>query len=415
MDKELLFQFMRTRFREAGFSEQEVTLHLSRFQDRYEGKSDDEIEADIMTHGGPSKVVAHVIERRNAVFIKDPDYRAFAEKPYHPEEEEHTAAPEEDDDVKPYTPAKETAQDQPGPEKEKAPENDILSWFSDDSRSLSGHAAADDVLPQVGSRPKPYGEYRSSGTASPRAETPEEPRGETAAVQSPAAKPAQQEGDMSRTRVITVSQNAGQQPHAAPAAPEAITDPSAHRPAAPRTQTPQNRQNGVQKKAAKSGGKAQKSGGRRTASRLSEITYWGEGTEEGYRRFWILFAVTLPITVCLLLVLILIAAAVIAAIVGGIVGLILLLIAEVAVGAAISLIGIIYGVSQLFLTLPVGLFELGIGVCAVGATMFAGIILYNLAVRFLPFVLKQFLRFVRFFRAFLEDLYYYLKGECYRR
>ena len=85
------------------------------------------------------------------------------------------------------------------------------------------------------------------------------------------------------------------------------------------------------------------------------------------------------------------------------------------VGAAIALIGVIYGISQLFITMPIGLFETGIGVTIIGATIFVGILLYNLAVRFLPFLLRQYIRFMKFLRAHMKDVYYYLKGECYRR
>ena len=35
--------------------------------------------------------------------------------------------------------------------------------------------------------------------------------------------------------------------------------------------------------------------------------------------------------------------------------------------------------------------------------------------RFLPFLLRQYIRFMKFLRAYMKDVYYYLKGECYRR
>jgi len=88
---------------------------------------------------------------------------------------------------------------------------------------------------------------------------------------------------------------------------------------------------------------------------------------------------------------------------------------EVAVGSLIALVAVIYGISQLFLVLPVGMFELGLGVAAIGITMFVGILMYNIAVRLLPFLLRKFIGFQSVFRVFLQDLYYYVKGECYRR
>ena len=91
------------------------------------------------------------------------------------------------------------------------------------------------------------------------------------------------------------------------------------------------------------------------------------------------------------------------------------LVVEVAVGSLIALVAVIYGISQIFLVLPVGLFELGLGVAAIGVTIFIGILMYNAAVRLLPFLMRQFIRFQSVFKGFLQDLYYYVKGECYRR
>ena len=78
MDKGLLFQFMRVKFREAGFTDAEVELHMQSFSERYQNKTDEEIEADIKRRGGASRVAAATVERRNTVLMADPDYRAFA-------------------------------------------------------------------------------------------------------------------------------------------------------------------------------------------------------------------------------------------------------------------------------------------------------------------------------------------------
>ena len=79
MDKGLLFQFMRVKFREAGFPPAEVDLHVQSFAERYQNQTDEEIEADIRRRGGPTLIAAGVIERRNTVLMADADYRAFVE------------------------------------------------------------------------------------------------------------------------------------------------------------------------------------------------------------------------------------------------------------------------------------------------------------------------------------------------
>ena len=58
MDKGLLFQFMRVKFREAGFSEAEIELHMQSLAERYQNKSDEEIEADIKRRGGASRMAS---------------------------------------------------------------------------------------------------------------------------------------------------------------------------------------------------------------------------------------------------------------------------------------------------------------------------------------------------------------------
>ena len=148
---------------------------------------------------------------------------------------------------------------------------------------------------------------------------------------------------------------------------------------------------------------------------LADRTYWGEASPEGFRKFWLLFAATLPLTILIVAFFTVLCLAVILILVVGIVALIAALVGVVAAGSAIALIGLIYGVSQLFISLPIGLFETGIGVTAVGLTMLTAILIYNLAVRFLPFVLRQFMKFVRFIPRHFRDVFHYLKGECYKQ
>ena len=78
-------------------------------------------------------------------------------------------------------------------------------------------------------------------------------------------------------------------------------------------------------------------------------------------------------------------------------------------GAAVSLVGIIYGVTQLFVSVPVGLYEIGIGVIVAGGVMFAGILVYNFAVRLVPFVMKLWWKLFMYVLVKLKWLFDFLR------
>jgi hypothetical protein len=88
------------------------------------------------------------------------------------------------------------------------------------------------------------------------------------------------------------------------------------------------------------------------------------------------------------------------------------LLCVVIAGTALALVGIIYGATQLFApeTLPAGLYEIGQGVVIGGCTMFGGIVLYNFAVRFFPWLIKQTVHMMGGFARALKRLYYRVKG-----
>lgn len=69
--------------------------------------------------------------------------------------------------------------------------------------------------------------------------------------------------------------------------------------------------------------------------------------------------------------------------------LILLLAGCCALGTAASLTGIIYGIIKMFSTPSVGLYEIGFGVIIAGVSMICGILIYNGAVRFVPWLFKK--------------------------
>ena len=93
--------------------------------------------------------------------------------------------------------------------------------------------------------------------------------------------------------------------------------------------------------------------------------------------------------------------------------LIIAMCAIIAAGVVISLIAIIYGVTQLFTFRAAGIYEIGLGILVGGVTAFAAIILYNIAIRFLPWVMKKVGRLFSFVFDKLRELYVNYRRECY--
>ncbi|MBP3919339.1 MAG: magnesium transporter [Clostridia bacterium] len=449
MDKDLLFQFMRTRFQEAGFTPDEIDLHITKYKEQYKDKTDDEMEADIMRRGGPSRMVARAIDKRNSVLMKDAEYRAFVEgldisnetsaKPdssgntaasaAQPTEteppSENTAVFSEEEDVKTYTPVQKTDMQVQNPTLEE--DDPLRTWFSDASSAQS--LREDEPIPDVfQKRIKPDSVKQTEKTDSvplmsevhtiPPLNDPPIPRPQNTPPHKTASQEnrysASMEADLNHTKII----------HTASIEQQAVQ----HNPTAPRngdmngSQTETNAYHSdsssphmVRRERSPSKASTKPKKQLPAFLRLPEITYWGEGSEEGVRRFRILFAVSLPFVIILLLALTALLILLTVGITALIIGLVVSLVAEVAIGSIVSLVGIIYGISQLFLVLPIGMFELGLGIAAVGITMLVGILIYNLAVRFLPFLLRKLFHFAGFAKGYVQDLYYYVKGECYRR
>ena len=73
------------------------------------------------------------------------------------------------------------------------------------------------------------------------------------------------------------------------------------------------------------------------------------------------------------------------------------LIVFVTAGAVVSVVGIVYGIIQVIKGMtPVGLFEIGLGITVGAAVIFVGILIYNFAVRLIPFAMKQLARLLGF-------------------
>jgi len=139
-------------------------------------------------------------------------------------------------------------------------------------------------------------------------------------------------------------------------------------------------------------------------------------TPRGRRIFWIVFLCTLPITIFLLLAYVGVFAAVFAALCALIVVLVAGLIGGVAVGSALSLVGIVYGITQLLTeaSRAPGLYEIGLGIIIAGCVILGGILVYNVAIRLIPLLIRCLGSLFRFCTGKLKDIFHMAKEACYK-
>ena len=61
-----------------------------------------------------------------------------------------------------------------------------------------------------------------------------------------------------------------------------------------------------------------------------------------------------------------------------------------------------------------GIYEIGLGVMVAGLVLFVSVLLYNFAIRFLPWVISKLGTFLRYLCGKLKDLFLYVRRECYQ-
>lgn len=128
--------------------------------------------------------------------------------------------------------------------------------------------------------------------------------------------------------------------------------------------------------------------------------------------FWVIFILSLPFAAAIGLAVIGLFVVAFAALAGLMVLSIAALAAVAAVGTAFTLVSLVYGIVQALSVLPVGLYEIGIGITAGAIVLFVSILLYNFAIRLLPFTMKQLARFFGWTVRSLKTLFIYVKGAC---
>ncbi|MBQ7161152.1 MAG: hypothetical protein IJR90_05550 [Clostridia bacterium] len=153
--------------------------------------------------------------------------------------------------------------------------------------------------------------------------------------------------------------------------------------------------------------------------RLRRVARERKLTERQYIKgsplFYLLLILFAPVWIPLYIAVWVLVGAVFVAVAALMVAFIAAMVAVIGAGAALSLVDIIYGVVKLFSQMPIGLFEIGLGIVIAGVTMLVSILLYNLAVRLITKLFKPVKLLARFVNDKLIDLYYTIKKECGRK
>ncbi|MBQ2726755.1 MAG: hypothetical protein IJF78_13705 [Clostridia bacterium] len=135
---------------------------------------------------------------------------------------------------------------------------------------------------------------------------------------------------------------------------------------------------------------------------------------KGMILFWLGFFITLPLTVTILAGIFLVFAALFIGLAALVVAGCVLLAGLVAAGAVVSLVGIIFGITQLFSFVAAGIYEIGLGIMVAGAVLFVAVLIYNVSVRFFPWVISLVGTLMGFVYGKLKDLFLFIRRECYK-
>ena len=139
---------------------------------------------------------------------------------------------------------------------------------------------------------------------------------------------------------------------------------------------------------------------------------------KGMILFWVGLFITLPITLGIAVAVFGVFAVLFVALAALIVASIAAVIALVAGGAVTSLVAVVFGITQLFHigggTVIAGIYEIGLGVMVAGIVLFLAVLLYNFAIRFLPWLMSKMGHFLGFLCGKAKDLFLYVRRECYQ-
>lgn len=139
-----------------------------------------------------------------------------------------------------------------------------------------------------------------------------------------------------------------------------------------------------------------------------------KATTKGMAIFWCGLFITLPISLAVLGAVFSAFGLAYIALFGMIAALVVGMIAIIAAGSVISLVGIIYGITQLFSFVEAGIYEIGLGIIVAGAVLLISVLIFNFATRLLPIVIKKLSVFFAFVLKKIKEAFFALRRECYK-
>lgn len=156
-----------------------------------------------------------------------------------------------------------------------------------------------------------------------------------------------------------------------------------------------------------------------------EKPLWGEEvgkrgfvplTSRGKAFFWGILIATLPFSLCFVTMMAFIFVLCFFTVCALIAVSFLLVGGEVVAGTASFLVGVIYGIIQICTTsVGIGIYEIGLGIICAGVSLALGVLTYYLAVRGLPYVLRQELLFTRHLLRQIKPMINRWREECNKR
>ncbi len=137
-----------------------------------------------------------------------------------------------------------------------------------------------------------------------------------------------------------------------------------------------------------------------------------ELTKRGSGFFWTIFALTLPLILLITIAYFGILALCVVSVAALIVGCFIIVAGIVIAGSIAALIGLIYGVIQMFTAVGIGIYEIGVAIVVSGLTVILSVLVYLLATRVLPYLLKQLIAFTKHTLGQIPGLVDRAREEC---
>jgi len=137
-------------------------------------------------------------------------------------------------------------------------------------------------------------------------------------------------------------------------------------------------------------------------------------TSRGAKFFWTIAVLTSPLWILAAALYFGIFALCMVSVAALVVGCFILLCGIVIAASLACLVSLIYGVTQMFVSLGIGLYEIGVGIVVCGLAMAASVLVYLLATRGLPYLLRQLVAFNRHTLGQLPGLMDRAREECNR-